>query len=68
MIVPGIFNAKLITRGEKSSGPVQYGQLPQVKVPDPREELLGATMGSNDWYCANGAVEIPKDKIEFLGS
>lgn len=68
MIVPGMFSAKLITRGEKSSEPVQYGPLPQVKVPDPREELLKSTMGGNDWYRANGIVEIPKDKIEFLGS
>lgn len=68
MLVPGIFSAKLITREEKRLEPVQYGPLPQVKVLDPREELLKATMGNNDWYRANGAVEIPKDKIEFLGS
>ena len=67
-MTPGIFSAKLIKRRESHGPQPQRGPLPPVQVPDPREELLKASLGPNDWYRANGAVEIPAHKVQFLGS
>jgi hypothetical protein len=68
MQIPGIWSAKLITKKEKSAEPVQYGPLAKVKVPDPLEGVVKSGMGPNNWYQPGGAVEIPAEKIQFLGS
>jgi hypothetical protein len=66
--LPGIWSAKLIQRAAKDREPVQDGPLPQVKVPDPREELLKQSLGPSDWFRPNGRVVIRPEDIQLLGS
>jgi hypothetical protein len=68
MKVPGIWSAKLIQLAAKDREPVQDGPLPQVKVPDPREDLLRQSLGPNDWFRPNGRVVIRPEDIQLLGS
>jgi len=68
MQIPGIWSAKLIAIDKKSRESAQYGPLAKVKVPDPLEGVVKSGMGPNTWYQPGGAVEIPAEKIQFLGS
>jgi hypothetical protein len=63
----GIFSGKLIRANSLSKVEIPYGPLTMPKIEDPRDKLIKSRLGKIP-YEANGAAQIPPDKIEFLGS
>lgn len=63
----GIFSGRVIRSRKDQNSQVSYGPIVTPKELGPIDKVINSTIGKVP-YEANGAAQIPPDKIQFLGS